>query len=221
MHRTGLRLAVALIILTTGTWVHAQEAPGPRNNLGRDKLGGIKGDITWQSLLQGDSLDGWIAHQSPNYPDGWRREGDTVVGKIPRKKYGRIVTGDSKWRSYDFSVKATLVSGSNIQIAFRISEDNTSHYLLDFLTGWKAVAISKKVGGVRGVTKLDVVNFPIEKGREYDIMISVRGHSIISYIDGVRVNRLTDGSFPRGKVGFLMWHDTNVRFRDPKVQLYN
>ena len=108
-----------------------------------------------------------------------------------------------------------------MQIAFRVSEDGKSYYFLDFLTGWRAVAISKKEAGVPGVTKLDVVNFPFEYGREYNITIAARGHSIISYIDGEMVNRLTDGSLTNGGVGFLMWHDTKVRFREPKIRLYH
>lgn len=194
--------------------------PGPRNNHGRDELGGMDGGITWQSLLPDEGLNGWTQRRSENYPDGWSREGDTIVGDIPRKKYGRIVHGDPGWKSYDFSVKATLESGSNLQIAFRVSEDEKSFYVLDFLTGWRAVAISKVEAGVHGVTKLDVVNFPFEYGREYGIAISAMDHSIISYVDGEMVNRLTDGSFPQGRVGFLMWHKTKARFRDPKIRFY-
>ena len=212
---------VTFILLTAGTPVFAQGDPGPRNTYGRDKLGGIEGQIAWQSLLSDEGLDGWTARRSENYPDGWSREGDTIVGEIPRKKYGRIVYGDPKWKSYVFSVRAKLESGSNLQIAFRVSEDGKSYYFLDFLTGWRAVAISKKEAGVSGVTKLDVVNFPFEYGREYDITIAARGHSIISYIDGEMVNRLTDGSLTNGGVGFLMWHDTKVRFREPKIRLYH
>ena len=212
---------VTLIFLTAGTPAFAQGDPGPRNTYGRDKLGGIEGQIAWQSLLSDEGLDGWTARRSENYPDGWSRKGDTIVGEIPRKKYGRIVYGDPKWKSYVFSVRAKLESGSNLQIAFRVSEDGKSYYFLDFLTGWRAVAISKKEAGVPGVTKLDVVNFPFEYGREYNITIAARGHSIISYIDGEMVNRLTDGSLTNGGVGFLMWHDTKVRFREPKIRLYH
>jgi hypothetical protein len=221
MRTAGIALLLNLVILTTGTSVFADGDPGPRNTYGRDRLGGMRGEINWQSLLSGEGLDGWTARRSDNFPDGWSWEGDTVVGQIPRKKYGRIVTGDPGWKSYVFSVRAALDSGSNLQIAFRASEDGKSYYFLDFLTKWRSVAISKKVAGVPGVTKLDVVNFPIEKGREYDITIAARGNSIISYIDGEMVNRLSDGTFTIGRVGFLMWHDTKVRFWEPKIRLYH
>ena len=93
-------------------------------------------------------------------------------------------------------MQSTLVKGPNLQIQFRISEDGRSFYFLDFLTGWKAMAISKVDGKSGETTKLDVVNFIFEGGREYDIVIAARGHSLTSYIDGNLVNRVTDASNP-------------------------
>lgn len=165
-----------------------------------------------------ERLDGWLAHRSPNYPaDAWTRKGDTIVGHIEGNKYGRIISGDQNWESYEFSIKATLESGSNLQIVFRVSEGG--HYMLDFLTGWQYVAISKKTKEP-GVTKLDVANFKTEKGREYDITIAVQDQSITSYIDGVRINNLTDDSFSHGRVGFLMWHGAKVKSREPRIRVY-
>ena len=222
MPLTPVVLLAALAVFASGASVYSHDTPGPANNLGREKLGGIKGRIAYESLLQGDGLEGWQAHASPNFPEGaWTRDGDTIIGQVGHDKYGRITVGDANWRSYDFSVKATLIEGSNIQIAFRVQEDDQSFYLLDFLTGWRALSVTKKEAGVPGVTKLDVINFPIEKGREYDIEIAVLDESIITYVDGEMINRLTYGRFQKGKVGFLMWHATHVRFRDPKIRVYN
>ena len=55
---------VTLIFLTAGTPAFAQGDPGPRNTYGRDKLGGIEGQIAWQSLLSDEGLDGWTARRS-------------------------------------------------------------------------------------------------------------------------------------------------------------
>lgn len=216
----SLALTIVVLLLVVSP-VLADGDPGPRNTYGRDKLGGMEGEIVWQSLLQGDGLDGWTDHYAEKYPDGWSRDENTIVGHIEGRKFGRLVTGSHDWKSYVLSVKGTLEKGSNLQIAVRMSEDGQSYYFLDFLTGWRAVSVSKGEAGVPGVTKLDVVNFPIEKGREYDITIAVRGQSIISYIDGEMVNRLTDGTFSRGGVGFLMWRTTTARFEDPRVRLYH
>ena len=169
------RIAVVCVALMLATQVFADSDPGPRNNYGRDKLGGMKGAIKWESLLHGDGLDGWRDTQGEQYPDAWTRDGNAIVGQISGKKYGRLVQGDQSWKNYVLSVKGTLEEGSNLQIAFRVSEDGKSNYFLDFLTGWRSVAITKKEAGKPGVTKLDVVNFPIEYGREYDITIAVRG----------------------------------------------
>ncbi len=46
--------------------------------------------------------------------------------------------------------------------------------LLDFLYGWQAVAISRMRAGAGEVEKLSVVNFPFEKGREYNVMVGAQ-----------------------------------------------
>ena len=70
--------------------------------------------------------------------------------------------------------------------------------------------------------KLDVVDFVMEPGREYDIVLKVRDHSVTSYVDGVLVNRLTLPEEPRGAVGLAVGGNNNsvVRFRDPKIRHY-
>jgi hypothetical protein len=119
-------------------------------------------------------------------------------------------------------VRATFVEGSNLQIQFRRSSDGRDFYFLDFLAGWKAISVTKKVGGVPGVTKLDVKNYPFEYGREYDIVIAIRGESVHTYIDGHLVNRLTHGFRRRGGIALATWgHNTVVRYRDPKVRHYH
>lgn len=214
-------IAFVCVALMLAAQVLADSDPGPRNNYGRDKLGGMKGAIKWEPLLHGDGLDGWRDTLGEQYPDAWKRDGNAIVGHVSGKKYGRLVQGDQSWKSYVLSVRGTLEKGSNLQIAFRVSEDGKSNYFLDFLTGWQSVSITKKEAGKPGVTKLDVVNFPIEYGREYDITIAVRGQSIISYIDGVMVNRLTDDTFSSGGIGFLMWRTTTARFEDPQIRHYH
>jgi hypothetical protein len=111
------------------------------------------------------------------------------------------------------------VKGSNLQIHFGISEDGQDYYLLDFLSGWQALSISRMKDGK--FAKLDVANFVSRRGQEYDIVIDVRGHSITSYIDGTLVNRLTVATETRGGVGLATWgKKTIARFRDPKIRHY-
>ena len=123
----------------------------------------------------------------------------------------RLIQGDATWRYYEVKVQATLVKGSALQIHFSISEDREDSYHLATLTGWKAVAIIN-----HDHTKLDVANFIFKRGREYDIVVAVRGNSITSYIDGKLVNRLTVPTPPRGGIGLAVWgRGTVARFRDP------
>ena len=106
-----------------------------------------------------------------------------------------------------------------MQIRFGIT-DESREYMVDYLGGWKALAISTYERGKRGVTKLDVVNLVLEPGREYDLVLAVRGHSVTTYVDGkarqpvdarsrIRKVRLRLGTWGRHAV---------ARFRDPKIQ---
>ena len=72
------------------------------------------------------------------------------------------------------------------------------------------------------LTELDVAQFVIEYGREYDVVISAIGQSIRSYIDGKLVNVLTKNFHTRGGIALGTWgNNTVVRFRDPKVRHYD
>ena len=199
------------------------EEPGPENDYGRSGLGGMRGSIEWESLLKGDALDGWERAGQPFDPDAWSRNDDTIISETGDDGHvARLVYTDQAWKNYEFKVQATFVKGSNLQIPFRITEDGKSFYFLDFLTGYQAVAISMHQADVRGVTKLDVAHFVIEYGREYDIVISVIGQSIRSYIDGKLVNVLTSDLHTRGGIALATWgNNTVVRFRDPKVRHYD
>ncbi len=176
----------------------------------------MRGKIAWETLLEGDGLDGWTAAEE----GVWSREGNTIIVDSGEEHHTRLATGDSTWVAYEFKVAATFVKGSNLQIEFR--KNGKDYYFLDFLTGWQAVSVTMKKGGVRGVTKLDVANFTFEYGQEYDIVIAVRGRSIHTYIDGQLVNRLTDDFSTRGGIALATWgRNTACRFRDPKVRFYH
>ena len=67
----------------------------------------------------------------------------------------------------------------DLQIQFRILDDGEDFYFLDCLMGWKATAISTMTAGEGNqsphpfkTTKLDVNNFFIKGGQEYDIVIA-------------------------------------------------
>ena len=76
---------------------------------------------------------------------------------------------------------------------------------------WKAIAISRVIKG--HLTKLSVVNFPVELGQEYEVQIAARGASFTSYIDGKLVNQVTDENIRSGAIALIVW-EGKVAFRD-------
>ena len=179
---------------------------------------GSERPFEWEPLLHDTGLDGWRESDSPWTPGTWGREGETVTGRRSGDGKARITQGDSSWTNYQFSVKGTLLDGQ-LQIHFRVSNDGQSFYMLDFWTPL-SVAISKRGPDTQGVVWLDVVDFPTQIGREYDIVIAARGQSLTSYIDGKLVNRLTDDTYSSGGVGFNLWHSASAKFRNPQIRHY-
>lgn len=211
------RLFIVMTVVCASTMLSAGYAVCDED-YGRSKIGGMRGAIAWEPLLQGDGLEGWTAGEE----GAWTREGDAVVVRSGQNRHTSLVAGDSTWSNYELRVAATFVKGSNLQIQFRRSSDGKDYYFLDFLSGWKAISVTKRERNVPGVTKLDVMNYAFEYGREYDIIIAVRGESIHTYIDGQLVNRLTHGFRRHGGIALATWgRNTEVRFRNPRIRHYH
>jgi hypothetical protein len=201
------------ILLLTSSTGHAEQ-----KYYDRGKLNGMRGSIEWESMLQTNGLGGWTTSNM----DVWSRQGDQITVSSGQQRHTHLSQGDTTWANYELRVGATFVKGSNLQIQFRRSADGKDYYFLDFLMGWKAISVTKKERDVPGVTKLDVANYPIEYGREYDIVIAVRGESIHTYIDGQLVNRLTQDFRRRGGIALATWgKNTIVYYRDPKIRHYH
>ena len=212
---TGLCLTVLF-----GWALPAAGDTGPEEDYGRAEIGGNQGPIQWKSLLHGDSLEGWRTPDASRVPPVWSRDGNTLVCAAEGTQPPRIIQGDSTWAQYELKVQGTQVHAGTIEILFGISEDGKEFYSLNYLSGWKALAISRK--DENGFTKLDVVNLVMHWGHEYDIVLAVRGRSITSYIDGQLINRLTVDEPVVGAVGFVTWGKrAHCRFRDPKIRHYN
>lgn len=208
----GWMVFVALFLLPLV--LTASEAPGPDNDYGRSEIMGNDGIMSWKPLLEGNGLEGWDIHEE----SVWSREGDTIVASPPGDHtHGDLFRGDESWTNYELKVQATLVDGAMLQIQFRKSDKG--FYQLGFLPGLHAIQIGMRAPDTN--CRLDVVNFVIEKGREYHVLIAVRSHSITSYIDGQLVNRVTDDTHAGGGIAFGVWGKrTAARFRDPMVRLY-
>ena len=200
---------------------------GPADDYGRSKLGGMTVAIAWETLLSGDGLDGWtetdvpLANSTPaERGQSWQRNKDVITGHVDSEKTSRLVMGDDTWKSYELSLNMTLLEGSDMQVHFRVSPDGAAYYLLDFLYGWQAVAISRMSAGAGEVEKLSVVNFPFERNREYNVLIAARELSITSYIDGKLIHQLTEENYRSGGIGLGLWW-SKVAYRDPCIRHYN
>ena len=192
-----------------------QAAPGPEDDYGRSRPGGLA--IPWQSLLHGEGLAGW----STAAPAGeWSRDGDLVVGNLDGQQKSHLFQGDSTWKNYEYSLSVTLDEGSSMQFPFRVTDDRRGFYFVEFDYAWQSINVTLREPDRRGVTKLSVVNHPLEKGREYHLVISARHRSLTTYIDGKLINQVTDASYDSGGVGIAMWWDTRAKYREPKIRHY-
>ena len=206
-------LGVLAILLAPKPSLEA--APGPEDDYGRSRPGGLI--IPWQSLLHGEGLDGW----STTAPSGeWSRDGDTVVGNLDGQRKSHMFQGDSTWKNYEYSLSVTLDEGSSMQFPFRVTDDRKGFYFVEFDYAWQSINVTLREPDRHGVTKLSVVNYPLEKGREYNLVISARHRSLTTYIDGKLINQVTDASYDSGGVGIAMWWDTRAKYRDPKIRHY-
>ena len=189
---------------------------GPKNDFGREVIMNSDGDpVTWQSMLQGDGLDGWDGHN----PKAWVRDGDSISGDSPKGGGGgNLKIGDSDWANYEVSFDATLHEGSYLDFQFRFSPDGPEGYTFELRPGWHAAVISKVTPD--GWIQLSVVNLPVERGREYNIIVAARGQSLTSYIDGMLLNQVTDDTFPSGAVRFTLWKRNIVQYRNPRIRHY-
>ena len=184
----------------------------------RDVIGGMRGLINWDRMLQGQGLEGWRAWVHPNEDPAnvsWERQGDAVIGSA-KGEGGRLVTGDETWGNFELSMQITPISGGNAQVFFRYSEAERTWYLFDMMLGWQAAAISRMKNGK--LEKLSVVNYPLDSGQEYDVQIAARGASLTTYIDGKLVNQTTDETFASGAVALNLWQ-CSTAFRDLRYRL--
>ncbi len=188
---------------------------GGDDDYGRSRPGGLI--IPWQTLLQGRGLEGWGVADSSSK---WSRDGEAVVGQLDGKRKSHIFQGDSGWKNYEYSLFVKLEKGSCMQFPFRVTDDRRGFYFVEFDYAWQTINVTLREPGIHGVTKLSVVNYALEKGREYHLIISARHRSLTTYIDGKLVNQVTDGRYDGGGIGIAMWWDTRATYRDPKIRHY-
>lgn len=196
---------------------HRQETDAAGEDYGRAVIEGMRGVIHWQKLLPDDGIEGWRSLGCGT----WERNGDVVMGQSTDDMGSALAIGDASWRDYEVSVLMTVIEGANGQIVLRLHDDGQAFYFFDMMLGWQTAAITKGQIGQKGYPqKLSVVNYPLEHGREYDVMVAARGASLTSYIDGRLVNQLTDTSLSTGGIALAVWH-SKTAFRDVRIRHMN
>ena len=173
----------------------------------RNEIWGMDQPACWQPLLPPSGLEGLEARGH------WVRTHETVTSEAGDDA-AFLYFGTSEWRDFELRVRVVPEAGGNVQIPFRLSEEGRAGYLLDFLIGWQAVAISR-VG--HGVEKLSVVNHRLELGREYHVELAARGHSLTSYINGSLVNQTTAFDYAQGRFALSVWN-ARTRFIQPMAR---
>lgn len=190
----------------------------------RDVIMGMHGKIPRQKIFEGD-LANWstegMALDSDAIPSQWQVVGtDGLVAEV-YDGGTRLVYGDAEWQNIEISLLITPLGGGNAQIFFRLDESGNRFYMMDMLLGWQAIAISRVEmdhTGIPHLTRLSVVDYPLEHQREYAVSIAARDHSLTTYVDGALVNQVADGSWLQGRIGLNVWHAKTL-FRDIHIRL--
>ena len=125
------------------------ECTDPLSRPPRDVIGGMRGLINWQVVPADPELSSW---RPPSWSDRealektWRVEGNAIVGESgePGEEPPALIAGEPTWTDYELSFLMTPISGGNAQVAFRLSADERSYYLFDFLLGWQAVGLVRR-----------------------------------------------------------------------------
>ena len=214
LHRSKNQLKRRLLTMAKDTF----DTQGNQEDYGRDVIGGMRGVIHWDKLIQKDGLEDFRPPQGKTEADiqkVWSRTNDTIIGNAPNSA-SSLVIGDASWKNYELSMLITPISGGNAQVLFRLNEDSQNWYMLDFLLGWSAVAVSKIESG--NLTKISVVNYSFSLGQEYDVQIAARDASITTYVDGKLINQVTDFSYKSGPIALNVWH-CKTAFRDIRYRL--
>ena len=185
------------------------------------------GAMPYERLLE-NGLKGWRFPKAAVEPEAalaenWQVIEHGVIGSSPASGGAGIIIGDESWADYELSMLVTALAGGNIIAQVRLTEEPVCCYDIDMMMGWQAIAVKKievKPDGQPALTRLSVVDYPLEHEQEYALRIAVRGQSITTYIDGALVNQVTDASFRYGGVALTVWHSRTL-YRDVRIRHLN
>jgi len=213
---------MSFAVFNSALW-NGHDFPRSRHPTNSEQRTMLENAARWQDLLPNADLAKWTS----GYLPAWRRIVDGIKGDdgcestAPENAGGRIETGDPSWQNYEFSARIQPLKGVMAQLHYRITEGGRCWYTFDLVMKEQVASISKvdmRPGG-RGRQVLHSVPFPIEYGKEYEARVVAKDGSLTSFIDGLRVNDVSDAKQPLlcGQVGVAIWQCC-AAFHNPRIR---
>jgi hypothetical protein len=168
---------------------------------------------SWQSLLQGEGMDGWESGGST-----FKRNGPAFLGKDGGSG-DRLMTGDATWTDYEFAVDVTPLKGVLVQLHYRIGHEGKRWYTLDLRPEAQTVTLSA-ADNRDGNSRFESVvtkPFDITYGTSYALRVRVKGSTATAYVNEVEIGELTDLQVPSGAVGLGLFN-SKADFRNPRIK---
>ncbi|HMG34807.1 MAG TPA: hypothetical protein VKM94_12795 [Blastocatellia bacterium] len=165
----------------------------------------VEGPSRWQV-----ESDGWL-HQRSNI---WGRRGD-FIGRW----YGTLlVTGDTSWTDYTFSVKAKPEDDDGFGVVFRVNDSEHFYRLLllqDGFSGGPITRLDKRDGA--DYTELWSVQRGFRQQKEVHIQIDVVGNQITGSLDDRVLFQISDSTYRSGGIGLFCYAQSSQGFDDVRV----
>ena len=176
--------------------------------------------IRWTVVDDPDTLEGpseWRVG-----PDGWLHQQSNIWGRrgdfLGRWFGTYLIAGDSGWKDYTVSVRATSSDDDGFGVIFRYQDPDHFYRLLflqDGLSGGPVTRLDRREGP--DYTELWSVGRGYRPGIEQTIEVKVNENSIRGSVDGRQLFEVKDGSYRNGRIGLFCYAQGGQAFDDVRV----
>ena len=189
---------------------------GNPRTLGSYDIGALEGQVVCYDTYLPLVLNGYSSVMAPLFfedfnhgtlPDWeatngtWSNPGDHMRGEDTINAWNMHASAGG---NIVYEGTVTLVSGNAAGLVFRSSADGTSSYdvILDAHDG--VFKISKR----SPYQVLASYPVAVQYGRSYRIKVVARGSTIEAYLDGRNLLKVTDATYPEGRLGVILFQST-------------